>query len=246
MRARADSTELDELRRSVQTGSPHLVQSNQSDSPIDRSKAHAPGIPQTATHRHSGRHRLHRRETRAATARFWLRGAMSRALFCETGRPRLKNPVVCREDRITRLVPQKLLNAREVIRAALSQVTARQVETNWSMAGPMPGDPDWSGGTVCRDSREVAINAPAAAVFRAICRLGGKRGWHGANWLWAIRGWLDRLAGGPACAAAAVIPRSSATSKRSISGASWASSRTVAFRYEPKCDYRAKRCSSSE
>jgi len=109
----------------------------------------------------------------------------------------LKNPVVCRDDRITRLVPQKLLNVREAIRAALSQVTARQVETNWSMAGPMPGDPDWSGGTVFRDTREVAIDAPAGAVFRAVCRLGGQRGWHGANWLWIIRGWLDRLAGGP-------------------------------------------------
>jgi len=109
----------------------------------------------------------------------------------------LKNPVVCRDDRITRLVPQKLLNVREAIRAALSQVTARQVETNWSMAGPMPGDPDWSGGTVFRDTREVAIDVPAGAVFRAVCRLGGQRGWHGANWLWIIRGWLDRLAGGP-------------------------------------------------
>jgi len=50
----------------------------------------------------------------------------------------LKNPVVCRDDRITRLVPQKLLNVREAIHAALSQITARQVETNWSMAGPIP------------------------------------------------------------------------------------------------------------
>jgi hypothetical protein len=109
----------------------------------------------------------------------------------------LRNPVVCRDDRITRLVPQKLLNVREAIRAALSQVTAGQVETSWSMAGPMPGDPDWSGGTVFRDTREVAIDAPAGAAFRAVCRLGGQRGWHAANPLWIIRGWLDRLAGGP-------------------------------------------------
>jgi uncharacterized protein YbjT (DUF2867 family) len=109
----------------------------------------------------------------------------------------LRNPVVCREDRITRLVPQKLLNVREAIRAALSQVAAHQVETNWSMAGPMPGDPDWSGGTLFRDIREVAIDAPAGAAFRAVCRLGGRRGWHSADWLWMIRGWLDRLAGGP-------------------------------------------------
>jgi uncharacterized protein YbjT (DUF2867 family) len=109
----------------------------------------------------------------------------------------LKNPVVCRDDRIRRLVRQRLLNVREAIRAALSQVAASQVETNWSMAGPMPGDPDWSGGTVFRDTREVAIDAPAAAVFRALCRIGGRRGWHAAGWLWIVRGWLDRLAGGP-------------------------------------------------
>jgi Protein of unknown function (DUF2867) len=108
----------------------------------------------------------------------------------------LKNEVVCREDRITRLIPQKLLGVREAIHAALSQAESHLVETNWSMAGPMPGDPDWSGGTVFRDVREVAIDAPAWATFRAVCRVGGGHGWY-ADWLWSIRGWLDRLAGGP-------------------------------------------------
>ena len=108
----------------------------------------------------------------------------------------LKNEVVCREDRITRLIPQKLLNVREAIHAALGQIESHLVETNWSMAGPIPGDPDWSGGTVFRDVREVAIGAPAWAAFRAVCRVGGGHGWY-ANWLWSIRGWLDRLAGGP-------------------------------------------------
>ena len=83
----------------------------------------------------------------------------------------LKNEVVCREDRITRIIPQKLLNVREAIHSALSQVESHLVETNWTMAGPMPGDPDWSGGTVFRDEREVAIAAPVRAVFRAVCRL---------------------------------------------------------------------------
>ena len=108
----------------------------------------------------------------------------------------LKNAVVCREDRITRLIPQKLLNVREAIHAALSQLKSHMVETNWSMAGSMPGDPDWSGGTVFRDEREVVIDAPASAAFRAVCRVGGANGWYAA-WLWNIRGGLDRLAGGP-------------------------------------------------
>jgi uncharacterized protein YbjT (DUF2867 family) len=109
----------------------------------------------------------------------------------------LKNPVVCRENRITQLIPQHLLSVREAIHAALSQVAAHHVETSWSMAGPMPGDPDWAGGTLFRDSREITIDAPDWAAFRAVCRLGGGRGWYSINWLWRLRGWLDRLAGGP-------------------------------------------------
>lgn len=108
----------------------------------------------------------------------------------------LKNEVVSRDDRITRLIPQTRLDVREAIRAALSQVKAHLVETHWSMAGPMPGDPDWSGGTVFRDVRRTSIALPSRAVFRAVCRVGGERGWP-TRWLWRLRGWLDRRVGGP-------------------------------------------------
>ncbi|MEO8371997.1 MAG: SDR family oxidoreductase [Candidatus Solibacter sp.] len=109
----------------------------------------------------------------------------------------LKNPVVCREDAITRLIPQELLDVRAAIRAALSQMVGNQVETNWSMAGPIAGDPDWAGGTVFRDDRQITIDAPAATVFRAICRVGGGHGYYSADWLWRLRGRMDLLAGGP-------------------------------------------------
>jgi uncharacterized protein YbjT (DUF2867 family) len=109
----------------------------------------------------------------------------------------LKNPVVCRDDRIARLIPQKLLNVREAIHAALTQMAEHHVETNWSMAGVMPGDPDWAGGAVFRDEREAALDVPDWAAFQAVCRLGGGHGWYAADWLWKIRGWVDLLAGGP-------------------------------------------------
>ncbi len=109
----------------------------------------------------------------------------------------LKNPVVCREDRITALFPQNLLSVRESIHAALQDIGEHRVETNWAMAGAIPGDADWAGGTVFRDVRDIKIEAPAAATFRAICRVGGGHGWYAADWLWKIRGWLDVMAGGP-------------------------------------------------
>lgn len=109
----------------------------------------------------------------------------------------LKNPVVCREDRITKLVPQHLLSVREAIQAALCKIAEHHVETNWSMAGRIPGDPDWAGGKVFRDERRITIDAPARAVFRAVCRVGGGHGWYVADRLWRIRGWMDVLVGGP-------------------------------------------------
>lgn len=109
----------------------------------------------------------------------------------------LKNPVVCREDRITRLIPQPLLTVREAIHAAMAKIAGHTVETSWSMAGPMPGDPDWAGGTLFRDEREIAVDAPDWAVFAAVCRVGGGHGWYAADWLWVVRGWIDRLVGGP-------------------------------------------------
>ena len=108
----------------------------------------------------------------------------------------LRNPVVCRDTRIRELIPQRLLTVREAIREALQREDSGEAETTWSMAGPIPGDPDWAGGKVFVDERRAEVRAPADVVYRTVCGIGGKRGWP-MNRLWEIRGWLDRLAGGP-------------------------------------------------
>jgi uncharacterized protein YbjT (DUF2867 family) len=109
----------------------------------------------------------------------------------------LRNPVVCRDDEATRLMPQRLLGVREAIRVALEQVAHREIETGWFDAGPIPGDPDWAGGTVFVDRREVEVAASSADVFATLSRIGGETGWYGLDWLWRLRGALDHLVGGP-------------------------------------------------
>jgi hypothetical protein len=86
---------------------------------------------------------------------------------------------------------------REAIRLALRRVAEGDVETVWTAAGPLPGDPDWSGGTVFEDRRTREIGASGESVFRAVCRIGGGHGWYAADWLWRLRGFLDRIIGGP-------------------------------------------------
>jgi len=109
----------------------------------------------------------------------------------------LRNRVVCQDDEAARLMPQQLLTVRESIDAALGKVARREVETAWSDAGVMPGDPDWAGGTTFVDRRTIDVHAGPDRAFEAVCRVGGGHGYYAADWLWRIRGWIDRLMGGP-------------------------------------------------
>lgn len=109
----------------------------------------------------------------------------------------LKNPTVCRNDLAQRLMPGTLLNVRDAVDAALGKLSAGDIETRWSTAGELPGDPSWSGGTVFQDQRRMSIDATSQKTFKAVCRIGGQHGYWGADWLWQIRGWMDQLIGGP-------------------------------------------------
>ncbi len=109
----------------------------------------------------------------------------------------LRNRVVCRSTAARKLMPQRLLAVREAIDAALGQLEKDDVETSWTDAGPIPGDPGWAGGTTFEDRRTIEIAAAPTDVFRSVCRIGGGNGWYAADLLWRLRGWLDRLVGGP-------------------------------------------------
>ncbi len=109
----------------------------------------------------------------------------------------LRHRLVCRDDRAVRLMPQTLLGVRESIEVALGTLATGAVETSWSDAGPIPGDPDWAGGTEFVDRQSLDVEAPPRSVYRAVRRIGGRNGWYGADALWRLRGLLDRLVGGP-------------------------------------------------
>jgi len=109
----------------------------------------------------------------------------------------LRNRTVCRDDAAQRLMPGPLFSVKEAIDAALGKHRSGQIETRWSTAGEMPGDPEWSGGTVLQDSREIEVRAPAETTYQVISRIGGKYGYWGADWLWWLRGAMDKVIGGP-------------------------------------------------
>jgi hypothetical protein len=43
----------------------------------------------------------------------------------------------------------------------------------------------------------MTVQASPRLVFQTVCRIGGRQGYYAANWLWRVRGWIDRIVGGP-------------------------------------------------
>ncbi len=115
----------------------------------------------------------------------------------------LRNPAVCKESRIRDLIPEELLDCRTAIKLAITRLQHQQVESHWTDAGAVPPaewfysqDPRWAGGTVYEDRRSIIVEASPDDLWLPIIRLGGDTGWYYGNWLWKLRGLLDRLVGG--------------------------------------------------
>ncbi|MDG2292001.1 MAG: SDR family oxidoreductase, partial [Phycisphaerales bacterium] len=109
----------------------------------------------------------------------------------------LTNRVVCRNNDAHTLMPHDTLPPDMAIRSALAHEAGNEVATSWMDAGPIPGDPDWSGGKVYIDQRQTRVKAGQAALYEAITVIGGGHGYYAADWLWKIRGVMDKFLGGP-------------------------------------------------
>lgn len=89
------------------------------------------------------------------------------------------------------------------IELALERSSTNQIETRWSDAKAptapwqkAQSDPEWAGATEFRDIRVRETNAPPQLVWERIEQIGGDTGWYGSDWLWYLRGLIDRLVGG--------------------------------------------------
>jgi len=115
----------------------------------------------------------------------------------------LTSDAVCTENRIRSIMPRKLLGCREAIRLALDRLKQEQVDTCWMDAGELIepewahcGDADWAGGTIMHCGYRARIKAGAEDIWQPIAKIGGKTGWYYLNFLWRLRGIMDRLIGG--------------------------------------------------
>lgn len=115
----------------------------------------------------------------------------------------LRNETVCRDSSARELFPQiEPMPFREALVLALERVEKHQVETVWS--GALSSDPrelpppvqltDEEG--LNAEIRSRVVDAPPETLYGVVARIGGESGWYYANWVWQVRGIIDRLLGG--------------------------------------------------
>lgn len=112
----------------------------------------------------------------------------------------LRNPVVVRGDAARRAFPDIVpIGYDEAVRRALDRYSSAGPQTTWFDAYDVRKLPGNFAGTtqgMLIDRREVLTNASRASLFAVFTSLGGRRGWLYADFLWELRGVMDRLVGG--------------------------------------------------
>jgi uncharacterized protein YbjT (DUF2867 family) len=132
----------------------------------------------------------------------WL--ALITPVYARVGRKLIESlrvPTVVKDNAAREEFDVRPESASSAIARALRNEDQEFAATRWSDALSSSGEPRaWSGarfGSRLVDSRTTWVDASPEEAFVPIERIGGASGWYYATWLWRLRGWIDRLFGGP-------------------------------------------------
>ena len=115
----------------------------------------------------------------------------------------MTHETVCRDNALSKLVPQVMLTYSEAIEKAFARIAQNRVPSSWfdALASGRLSPQLWRSihvpeHGVLRDQRKQPLRRGREAALDAIWILGGQSGWPSMNWAWRLRGALDRLSGG--------------------------------------------------
>ena len=114
----------------------------------------------------------------------------------------LRTRVVVKDDTARRVFSVRPTGYDDAVRQALARMANDSVMTTWasslSSLSQEQGDEDVLGEHegMLLDRKRRRVKASPERMFETICRLGGEEGWLSGNWLWQLRGLMDRMVGG--------------------------------------------------
>jgi uncharacterized protein YbjT (DUF2867 family) len=112
----------------------------------------------------------------------------------------LRNDVVVRDRTLARRIAAPVMTYREAVAEALAEgADGSRLASRWtgaSRGGVREGGVRADAKTFF-DRRVVLSSASPRALFDRVRRIGGEAGWPYADGLWRLRGFFDRLLGGP-------------------------------------------------
>ncbi|RQO72413.1 DUF2867 domain-containing protein [Pedobacter sp. KBW06] len=115
----------------------------------------------------------------------------------------MKNEVICKENKVTEAVPGSCLPYRETLKLAFEKIEQNSIVSSWKDAlnrGYLETSFMDQVKVPQNGTLEYKVKMPfernSEEVFENIWGIGGSRGWYYLNWLWNLRGFLDKLLGG--------------------------------------------------
>jgi uncharacterized protein YbjT (DUF2867 family) len=116
----------------------------------------------------------------------------------------LKNPTVVTSDAALREFAIRPRDLRSAVHDAITGEDSAFAGKRWADLADVEDLPRRYGGktegTRLVDHRHMVVSVAPERAFAAIERIGGANGWYAYDWLWQLRGWMDRAIGGPGMA----------------------------------------------
>ncbi len=111
----------------------------------------------------------------------------------------LRSEVVVRDHSAQTLFSVKLISYAQALQRALERSGVGEVESYWrgGKMGLLPGKTHKLIEGMFIEQRRLETSAEPETVYTTFASIGGKGGWYFGDWLWQVRGLLDRFAGGP-------------------------------------------------
>ncbi|MCX6170223.1 MAG: SDR family oxidoreductase [Ignavibacteriales bacterium] len=115
----------------------------------------------------------------------------------------MKIEIIAKDDDLIKLLKIKLISYKDAVKMAFEKIDNNSVVSSWkdslvssSGGNSLQGHLDVPIHGCFFDKREKEILCDVENVLKNIWSIGGERGWYYGNWLWHLRGFIDKLFGG--------------------------------------------------